>query len=298
MGKSNIEKYESSVQNGMPVECYQFIHDASSYLYTSKRDDVSIPVVENGITRTLLFFAEYIVRNELEPGSQGNQSETVITVSKDNPIAKLYQGPPPEIPVRVKIFRLHALDYKKYDVVFYGQVTQASFDDSQCSLSVKLENWLSKEIPNGLYRYTCNNVVYDHNCRLNKDDWKVEVFLDKVIDLDVYSKDFAKFPDGYFNNGPMYFDGNIRLIAEHVGVICRLKYPFSLKPRNNVFVAPGCDLLYKTCLKKFNNSDNFTGFPYVAPTDSEKNPTGKGVYWMDSQVVRRDTNGFVGNISL
>jgi len=38
--------------------------------------------------------------------------------------------------------------------------------------------------------------------------------------------------------------------------------------------------------------------PYVAPTDSTKNPTGKGAYWIDNLVIQRDTDGFVGTIDI
>lgn len=296
---SNTYSYESSVQEGIPIECYKFTNDNMEYLYTSRRSDLSLEFIENGLKRTETYYAEYIKRSELIPGSQGSSTETTITVSKENPVAKLYQTAPPETAVMVRIIRLHASDLSKRDVIFYGRVTQASFEDSECSFTVVLESWLTKEFPNGLYQYTCNNVLFDKNCRLLKDDYKEKVFLDKVIDeINVYSKDFEKHEDGYYENGRMYFDGHVRMIESHKGNLCKLKYPFHLKPRNEVVVLPGCDKIFKTCVKRFKNADNYTGFPYCPPTDAEKNPTGTGTYWMDGNIVIRDTKGFVHTMNL
>lgn len=288
---SNLSMYENSQQDGEPVEFYKFTCDNMEYLYTSRREDLSLEITTEDNVRTETYYAEYIKRSDLAPGTQSNSSETTITVSKENPVAKLYQSAPPETPVMLSIMRLHVGDYSKRDTIFYGRVTQAAFDSSDCNLTVVLENWLEKEFPNGMYQYTCNNVLFDKNCRLDKEPYKETVFLDKVVELDVYSEDFKKHKDGYFDGGRMYFDGHVRMIAKHVGNICTLKYPFPLNPRNDVIVVPGCDKLFKTCIQKFNNSDNFTGFPYCPPTDAEKNPTGKGAYWLNSNIVIRDTNG-------
>ena len=295
---SNLSAYENSIQDGIPVEYYKFINDDMEYLYTSRREDLNLEFVESGLKRTETYYAEYIKRGELIPGSQGSSTEMTITVSKENPIAKLYQSFPPETAVMVQIGRLHATDLNKRDIIFYGRITQASFEDSECQLTAVLENWLSKELPNGLYRYTCNNVLFDKNCRLNKDDYKETVFLDEVINLDVYCADFAKHEDGYYEGGRMYFDGHIRMISKHEGNICTLQYPFPLTPRNEVVVLPGCDKVFRTCCKKFNNVANFTGFPYCPPTDAEKNPTGKGTYWLDGNIVVRDTNGAIYTMGL
>lgn len=88
------------------------------------------------------------------------------------------------------------------------------------------------------------------------------------------------------------------MMVEHVGNRVRLKYPFIETPHNDAIVSPGCDHLFKTCAKRFNNSLNFTGCPYVPPANPQHKNVGRGVYWVDSQIVQRDTNGFVGTISM
>lgn len=298
MANSNIATYENSVQDGQPIECYTFMYNGVNYFYTSHCTDVELKFTENGLERTEKYFADYIERQTIKPSSNGDASSMVVSVSKDHPVAKLFQGPPPEKPVKLKIYRLHEQDHTRVDVVFYGRVSQAAFEESTCKLTAKLEHWLSKELPNGDRRFYCNNIIFDNNCQLKKEDWQVKIFIDKVDGLNIYSTAFANYPDGYFEGGCLYFDSYVRMINEHVGNRIRIKYPFVVTPRNEILVTPGCDQLFKTCAKKFNNTLNFTGCPYVAPTDPEKKSVGKGVYWVDSQVVQRDTKGFVGTIDM
>ena len=296
MAKSNIEKYENSVQDGVPVECYKFTYQQMNYLYTSAANDIELQVMENNITRTEKYFAEVISRSNVKPGSTGSISSSVITVSKDHAIAKLYQGAPPETPVTVLVYRAHEPDLARFDVVLYARVSQVSFKDSQCEITVTQENWLNKELPNGMNQYYCNNVIFDHKCRLNKEHYAVEIFIDKVDGLEVFSEKLAEYEDGYFEGGKIYFDGYVRLIAQqHFRVI---KFSMTLAWKLKKEMVPGCDHLFKTCALRYKNTLNFSGVPYCAPTDSEKNPTGKGAYWVDSLVVQRDTDGFVGTIEL
>lgn len=298
MAETNIGLYENSIQDGQPIECYKFTNEGAAYQYTSHCDDVDIQIKSNDLQRTETYFAEYIERQSIKPASKGDSAALTVTVSKDFVIAKMFQGPPPEKPVLLSIYRLHDQDHTKFDTVFTGRVAQASFEDSVCHLTVKMESWLSKEIPNGMRQFTCNNVLFDSKCRLQERDWCVPVFIDRVVGLDIFSTTFKEHADGYFANGFLRFDGHIRQIVEHVGDRIRLKYPFINTPRNDVTVAPGCDQLFKTCAKRFHNTLNFTGCLYVSPANPQKTNVGKGVYWVDSQVVQRDTDGFVGTIQL
>ena len=299
MSDSRIEKYEFSQQDGIPLECYRFTHAGMQYLYTSGASDIEIPVTVGGITHTEKYFAEVISRETIKPGSSGSVETCIVKVSKDHPVAKLYQGPPPEENVHCEVLRLHEPDLSSYDIVLQGDVGQAEFAASECSLTIDLDSWLNKEMPNGMNQYYCNHVLFDHNCKLQRKDYEVVLMIDKVEGkTKIYSQQLAAFADGYFTGGRLYFDENVRMIAAHKGDCITIKYPFVNIPRNMVTVLPGCDTLFRTCALKYGNTLNFSGIPYVAPTDPEKNPTGKGAYWVDSLVIRRDTKGFIGTIEV
>lgn len=298
MADSNISVFESSQQDGQPLELYKFVNNGVSYQYTSNVSDIDIKTNDGGITATETYVAEYIERESIKPSSSGDSTALIVTVSKDHAIAKKFQGAPPEKKIMLTVIRLHEQDHTKFDKVFYGRVSQASFDGSQCKLTVKMENWLSKELPNGDHRFTCNNVLFDEDCQLLENDYKIDFFIDSVVGVDIYSTTFAGYADGYFVGGFIRHANGIRQITAHVGNKVTVKYPFAVTPANGAFVLPGCDHLFKTCALKFHNNLNFTGFPYVPPTDSTRNPVGGGVYWVDSLVIRRDTDGFIGTISV
>lgn len=295
---SNIIKYESLLQSGEPIECYKFTHDGIAYMYTSSAQDIQIPMGNGSDSHTEKYAAEVIKRAELLPGDTESMLTCKITVSKDNPIAMLWQGPPPETPVNLKIYRLHDFNKVAFDTILDARIASVEFNKSECILTANQESWLDKELPNGLCQYYCNHTLFDHNCGLNKADYMVKAFVDHVeYKTEIWSADFAKYPDGYFVGGKIYSHDNVRLINYHQGNKIRILYPFASDPRNDVTLVPGCDLLFKTCVNKYHNHLNFGGVPYVPPTDAEHNTVGAGVYWQDSTIVKRDTDGSIGVIT-
>lgn len=290
---SNISTYEGSAYQGRPIECYRFTYDGLNYNYTSAVKDITLSI--DG--KDEVFYHDYIMRGNIKPSEDG---VTTISTKKDNNIAMLYQGSPPEQGrVNLSIFRAHRQDLTKFDKVLEGTVSQVNFNGSQAEISVTQENYLNKEIPNGKLEYHCNNRLFDHNCRLDIEQYKVKCTIKNISGLSIQSDDFLQYPEGYFIGGMIWLGNNVRTVASHKGNMITIKYPLSESIRTGEFaIAPGCDALFKTCAIKFGNTDNFYGCPYTPPTDSEKNPVGKGSYWIDTLVVQRDTNGFVGTIDI
>lgn len=298
MADSNITAYENSMQDGIPLECYKFVYGSTTYLYTSDRFDVSLQVITNGLTSTEHYTATYIKRNGIKPSSQGGDSAVTITVDKDNAVAALFKGSPPSKPVILTVIRLHDQDHSAYDKIFVGEITQAAFQDSECTLTVKIENWLSRKLPNFMRQFFCCNIIYDASCRLYKPDYAKEIYIDGVAGLTVTSGNLASYDDQYFAGGLLYYGEDVRMISGNTGTKLTLRYPFPTTPLGTVTIYPGCDGLFKTCATRFHNTLNFSGCPYVPPQKNNDSKVGNGVYWVDSAVVKRDTDGFVGTISM
>ena len=147
-------------------------------------------------------------------------------------------------------------------------------------------------------QFFCCNVVYDTSCRLNKADYKKEIYIDGVSGLTVTSADLANYSEDYFEGGLIYYGDDVRMISGNAGTTLTLRYPFPTTPMGTVAVYPGCDGLFRTCATRFNNVLNYTGCPYVKPAQGDDTKAGKGVYWVDSEVVQRDTDGYVGTITV
>ena len=298
MAETNIAIYENSIQDGQPLECYQFAYGGRVYLYTSSRFDVSVTIKGEELTRTEKYTADYIRRDNIKPSSQGDAASVAVTVDKDNAVAALFKGSPPSKKVLLTILRLHEPDHAAYDTIFSGEVTQAAFRDSECTLTVTAENWLNRKLPNFMRQFFCCNTVYDSKCRLNKADYVRSVYVDGVNGLTLTAGELDGTPDDYYAGGLIYYGDDVRMIAASAGKTLTLRYPFPTTPMGTVTVYPGCDQRFRTCALRFGNTINFTGCPYVQPAQDDDTKVGKGVYWVDSMVVHRDTDGYVGTISL
>ena len=278
---------------GEPIELYRFDVNGVQYLYTSSAEEVTITYNDNRER----YHPEIISRENIIPSCHNSVEKCEVEVTMDNVIATMYESYPTEKPITLEIIRLHASDTSKYDIVLRGTVSQVQFEDSQCKLTISLEQWLDKELPNGLNQYYCDHVVFNHNCKLDIASYMVNIDVMTADTMSIRSPDFALYPDNYFAGGKVYYDNRVRMIFTHVGDTITMKYPFATVARGIIRACPGCDGLFTTCAKKYNNTLHFSGIPYCMPTDSEKNPTGRGAYWVDSLVIRRDTDGFIGTIT-
>ncbi|WP_371374356.1 phage BR0599 family protein [Sporomusa aerivorans] len=297
MADSNISTYENSTQDGQPLECYKFFYGDTTYQYTSSRYDVALTVTTDSATSTETYTADHIKRDAIKPSSKGSSNSTVVTVDKDNAVAALFKASPPDKPVYLNIFRLHDQDHAAYDTIFVGEIIEAAFEDSECNLTVKMENWLTRKLPNFTRQFFCCNVIYDASCRLNKADHAKEIYIDGYKGLTV-TVDLTGYEDDYFAGGLFYYNNNVRMITASNETTLTLRYPFPTTPMGNVTIYPGCDKLFKTCATRYDNTLNYTGCPYVPPEFSNDDKVGSGVYWVDSTVVQRDTDGYIGTISL
>lgn len=296
MADSNISTYENSTQDGQPIELYKFSYGDTSYQYTSSRFDTSLTIT-GGETSTETYTADYIKRNGIKPSSQGSSSSTVVTVDKDNAVAALFKSSPPDKPVYLNIFKIHDQDHSAYDTIFVGEITQAAFKDSECELTVEMENWLSRKLPNFTRQFFCCNVIYDTSCRLAKAEYVKAIYIEGVKGL-VVTADLSGYDDDHFAGGLFYYNNNVRMISANTSTTLTLRYPFPTTPMGNVTIYPGCNHLFRTCAVRYGNTLNFSGCPYVPPEFSNDDKVGNGVYWVDSSLVQRDTDGYVGTISL
>lgn len=296
MSDSVINQYETSVENGNPVELYMFTHVGVQYLYTSA--DVDITYIDGN--NTYLFKSEYIKRGgDLKVG--GSDSETcTINVKRTNSIAMLFQGSPPESPTDITIYRMHTNDSTKADVIMVGNISQCSLDGSEATLNATMESYMGKEIPRGKLQYYCNNTLFDANCGLDEELYTDVCKLDiGYTSLSVSSTDIGKKEDGYYTGGVIIMGDSIRQVLSHTGTTVTIKYPFPKSVITGSFtISAGCDALFTSCATKFNNTSEFTGVPYTEPTDSIKNPTGHGTYWISTGYIKRDTEGVTGKITL
>lgn len=290
---------EVSTYNAQPIELYMFTYNKLNFLYTSSQYSQSIMIEGNYYT----FSPEYIERGQnLRFSDSGGTLETcTITILRTNSVALLYQGAPPELSaVRVQIFRVHGENNNDYIKILDGVVSQVIFRGSQAELTITIENVLSRYIPRGTLSYHCQNCIYDEKCFLNKDDYAFTCYVDGGINgLTISSTNLLEKPSGYFTDGYLQMGNSVRAIVEHKDRYVLIKYPINRSEWSGSFIVyPGCSQLFSNCAKRFNNTDNFNGIPYIQPYDAFKHSVDKGAYWIDSTVIVRDSHMVIHSMSL
>ena len=290
---------ETSIDNARPIECYGFTYKDLIYTYTSSQYPIALTVYDN----RYVFNPEYIKRGDsLKLGDSSGTVETcTITVLRTNSVALLYQGAPPESDsVKVYVFRVHGENNDESIQILYGTVSQVTFRDSEAELMITIENLLNKYIPRGSLSYYCQNCIYDERCGLNREDWALNCYADGGFEgLWIYSSNLLEKPDGYYTDGYMQMGNCFRSIKLHKDRGILLKYPLMPSEKTGSFkVYPGCNALFKICAEKFNNTDNFSGVPYIQPYNAFTHPVDKGAYWVDDVVIKRYTDGHRDRINI
>ena len=296
----SYDEIENSIEDGNPIELYMFTYKDTKYLYTSSQYNQSYLIGGEHY----VFDAEYIHRSEsLKLGDSSGTKETCeITVLRTNSIALLYQGAPPEEDsIRLQIFRVHGENNTDFIQMVDGIVTQVKFSGSEAVLTITIENILSRNIPKGTLSYFCQNRIYDSRCFLDMSKFGVKCYVKSRSNLTLYS-DQLLVPQGddYFVDGFIKMGNCYRQIITHKNNYVTIKYPITNSDLSGSFMAyPGCSNLFTTCARRFHNTDNFSGIPYIQPYNAYKHKViNDCAYWVDDAVIRRDTNGELGETKL
>lgn len=134
------------------------------------------------------------------------------------------------------------------------------------SLLSQLDKIITKK-----YSKTCRAKLYDNQCMLTKNQFKIDVEISGLLDQD------SSFSiNTTIDNKKYYEDG---FVLFHTGKNNKLEYRIDLIDDRIIFLKtsllcqvsigdkislyPGCDKTFHTCFKKFNNTINFRGEPHA-----------------------------------
>jgi uncharacterized phage protein (TIGR02218 family) len=257
---------EASTQDGRPVYKFRFVMGPDEYLYTSAPyvigDSVGtfepVAIQASNVTQT----------NELA------KNGIKITLPRDNALAQRFLGFTPEVQTSVTIFRSHqGIELSDDRVYWRGRVAAAQADGDAVTLECE-DIFTSMRRPGLRARYQkgCRHALFSSGCGVNIDDYEGTVDITAVSGLTVtIAAADTSTPidvDGYYTGGILKLaDGSMRYIINHTGTTLTLIYPFEdLTVDSNGFEAtvyPGCAHTVDACLNKFDNLNNYGGFPYL-----------------------------------
>jgi len=254
---------EEAIQR-KPVELYHLWNDnGDHWRYTS--GDVSVDF--DGET----YLPATISRGSIRFTAQIDLTSLVIKFGYLDDPALEYIAINPIEGIWIEVSKLHRdMDPLEAVILFSGQLKTVSFKGPVASATcIGFEHFLKKIIPIWRYQVNCNHFLFDENCSLTKASYitSTTISLD-ATGLILTSSDFALQADGFFIRGEVIFGQESRTIVDHVGDVITLNYRMvTLIDGSAITAYPGCDGRIETCRDKFDNINNFLGFPFI-PVDN------------------------------
>lgn len=255
-----FESRELSLSDGKPVRLYEFERGLNTWRYCSgDRDQIIL-----GQAWTRLQISDGGVRQSDDPDAD----MMTVELPADVPIVQLYRGTPPGGELKLTVYTMHAGESDVetvwtgtvYDVRRRGldraEVVGGTLDNSMGATGLRL-GW----------QRPCPHATYDHWCRANRDDFRTDTVVLSHTGLKITSTAFAAFVDGWFKGGFIEWESipgvtDRRFVLDHVGAeLSLLGGTFGLADGTPIKAFAGDDKTWETCGSKFNNRDNYGGFP-------------------------------------
>jgi uncharacterized phage protein (TIGR02218 family) len=250
------------------AELFLFESMGQQWAYTSG----DAPVEYNGVT----YEPVPIRRGNAEQTQDINKNDLQIKVARDNDIGLIHLQYAPEAVTSISVFQRE--EGGAFGVFWKGRITGARADGSEITLMC--ESVFTSMRQPGLrarYQKNCRHAVYGRGCRLDPEDFAVVALLESVSGVSLVVPDAALQPNDWYLGGMLRApDGSLRMITNHSGSTIEITRPILYLDQIGygfnygmdygtpaVKLYPGCNRVRSTCLSKFNNVDNFGGFPWI-----------------------------------
>ena len=253
--------FETSVADGSPVELYEFVRGASTYLYTSQAVDF--------VYQTRTYSASSLSRSSAEQTNEVGRSNLRITAPRDlAAIAESIQVPPANI-MTVTLRRIHRGDTDAV-VVWVGRVLNIDWRGDEAEIRCEPVYTSLRRL--GLrrhYQRNCPFALYDTDCRadpsLHRTTDQVSAINGFTVSVPAAAGIAAGQLDGGFASWTSFGGGAVqRMIVTHSGADVQLMAPpFGLIVGATILLHDGCDRTLAVCDSLFANTINYGGFPFI-----------------------------------
>lgn len=252
--------YESSVDSGAPIELYEFTQGAGYWRFTSGDE----PFTFSGVT----FTPSPVTRDRVKLGQDALKDFLNLEFPRGDAFASQFIGFSPDLITTITLYRFHRNDPDKQLTQYWkGRVVGAKATGN--TVSLECESVFTSIQRPGLrarFELSCRHTLYSRGCNASADDFLHAGSVLTISGGTVLTVSGAEqFQDGYFTGGMLVTPGSTsRFIVAHTSNQITLS-----RPTRDVGVGaalrlyPGCDHLRTTCSGKFNNLDNFGGFPWI-----------------------------------
>jgi uncharacterized phage protein (TIGR02218 family) len=255
----SYDSIEQSVESGSVVELYEFTQGVSKHLYCSTESSIVYQ------SRTYKPFSGS--RKTIKQTTDVLKDSISFTFPRADEFASQYLGFAPDDLVTVSIYRGHTTDSSGMFVVYWkGRVIGSKTSGNE--ISIDCESVFTSIKRPGLrarFEYNCRHSLYLPSCGVNKESYKVQRNIISISGVSIDIQGGSALGSGYLTGGMLVTNlGISRFITSHVNDNIKIARPINgLTGGTLVSLYPGCDHSIGVCQSKFNNVDNFGGFPWV-----------------------------------
>ena len=252
---------EGDQQQQQSCELYTLTTGLVSAYFTSYYTDITvdgntythIPIKRSGFTRDI--------------------TGSIPTITVEVPITAPFSNYLAETPVEpttieVRKYFLYGAQWPNV-LMFTGTIRSVSVSQNIArAMCVSKEFKLKQRIPRVLVQSYCNNEFCDSVCGLNRDNYKNTAVLVTHVETNppTLRGAFGGVGIGDMQQGYVEFGTDKRLIVEHIGDKLWLQgrqFSGIQAGISTVDAYAGCQKSPAECTDRFNNLENFIGFPYV-----------------------------------
>jgi uncharacterized phage protein (TIGR02218 family) len=243
-----------------PVELYKLSMGSTFWYYTSSDQDYEY----EGNT----YISTTVGRSEIEAKGSVQRENIEVAFAVDNPMAKSFLQFLPDAIVILTVF-------VKSDIgTFVGWKGRlAAVKPEKSVIKLIFESVFTSLKRSGLrqsYQRGCRHMLYSTNgCKIDK---ALYVNAQTAMTSSGYTVVLSASPgaDGSYAGGVLEYNGGMRGIINQVGNIINDTWSNLNKAIIDsagagvaVNLYPGCDRSTTTCKTKFNNFENYGGFPHI-----------------------------------
>lgn len=256
---------ERSVQDGAPVELYEFARNAKIWRYTSSEQDIA--------DSSETWVSVPITRTAVEVNTESARNAIKLTVPRNFEVADLFRISPPTDIIAVTVRRYHRGEEEDIAVIWIGRVLNVSFEGARAIMTCEpVSASLKRQGLRRLYQKQCPHPLYGPGCEVDK---TAHDHLTTITGIDGVSVTVASLLSKPYAGGFIEIedaDGNFerRFIRSFSGTTLVLNFPLGpgVGESDAVIVYPGCDHTMQTCNDVYANILNYGGMPFVP----QKNP--------------------------
>lgn len=257
---------ELSAQDGAPVLLFLFTQSVTSWRYTSAAQPVDYDGYTWGPTE--------ISMGNVTQSNEMNKDTLSLDFPRGHEFASQFVEYSPELVTSVTVFRQHLGDVE-VAVYWKGRVIGASAQESVITVECEpIFTSLRRAGLRGRYQKLCRHVLYGRGCTLDRANFETAGTVTAVDGFVLTVAAAAGLDTGYLVGGMIDYNGVLRYIMNHVGDQVTLIRPVLDLTQDvadngsaSILMHPGCAHNFTTCKDKFNNLDNFGGFPWIPGTN-------------------------------